>query len=101
MHPWFKGCAETSAGNAFLRLTILPINTISRAGIKGDFPGLVSHRHNVFVVHQVTCCGVAAEVNLENKNTHLSTLRRTTFPHPVIDECYLKKKHELKQASPE
>lgn len=73
MHLWFKRCAETSAGNAFWRKTILPINTISRAGIQCDFSGLVSHRHNVFVVHHVTCCGVAAEVKLKNKNENIFT----------------------------
>lgn len=86
MHPWFKGCAKTRAGN-----TIPPINTISGVGIKGDFSGLVSHWHNVFMVHHETCCGVAAEVNLKNKNTHLFICHRPKFPHPVSDECYLKK----------
>lgn len=85
MHPWFKGCAKASAGNAFWSLAITPI---SRAGIKCDFSGLVSHRHNVFMVHHETCCGVAAEVNLKNKNTHLFTFQRPKF---VVDECYLKK----------
>ncbi len=70
MHLWFKGCAKTHAGN-----TIRPINTFCRAGIKGDFSGLVSHRHNVVVVHHETCRGVTAEVNLKNKNTHLLTLQ--------------------------
>lgn len=70
MHPWFKGCAKTCAGN-----TIRPITTIHRAWKKGDFSGLVSHRHNVLVVHHETCCGVAAEVNLKNKNTNLFTLK--------------------------
>lgn len=76
MHLWFKGCAETSAGYGFWRLTFHPIDTISRAGVKGDFSGLVSHRHDVFVVHHVTCCGVAAEVNLKNKNSSLFSLQR-------------------------
>lgn len=70
MHPWFEGCAKTRAGN-----TNPPINTFCRAGIKGDFSGLVSHRHNEFVVHHETCCAVAAEVNLKNKNTNLFTLQ--------------------------
>ena len=52
------------------------MNTISRAGIKGDFSGLVSHWHDVFLVHHVTRCGVAAEVDLKNKKALLVTLQR-------------------------
>lgn len=65
MHPWFKGCVKTRAGN-----TIHPIHTITGAGIKGDFSGLVSQWHNVLMVHHETCCGVAAEMNLKTKNSH-------------------------------
>lgn len=64
MHPWFKGCAKTSGRN-----TTASIDTISMAGVKGDFSGLISHGHNVFVARHETCCAVAAEMNLTNKNT--------------------------------
>lgn len=67
MHPWFKGCAKTSAGN-----TIAPIYIIRRAGKKGDFSGLISHRHDIFMVHHEKCSGMAAEVNLKKKEFKFS-----------------------------
>ena len=79
MHLWFKGCAKTKAGN---------INPpiISRAGIKVDSSGLISHGHNVFMVHHDACCDVAAEVNLKNNNRHLFICPKLKFPPQVSYE---------------
>lgn len=78
MHPWFKGCITTRAGK-----TIPPIHTISGAGIKGDFSGLVSQWHDVLMVHHETCCSVAAEMNLKEQEI--------TFIFCHSDKCCLKK----------
>lgn len=74
MHPWFKGCVMTRAGK-----TIPPIQTISGAGIKGDFSGLVIQWHDVLMVHHETCCGVAAEMNLKEQDISFILVTDQTF----------------------
>lgn len=82
MHLWFKGCASTSTGNSLCRMIIISsVNTINRTGIQGDFSDLVTHRNNVFMVHHETCCTVAAEVNLENRQ---DIVKIDIFSCPII-----------------
>lgn len=62
----FERCAQTGAGDIASSIVI----TFS-AGIKGDFSGLIGHRHDVFMVHHDTGRGVVAEVNLRNTGDYL------------------------------
>lgn len=83
MHLRFKGCATTSAWYSLWRVSVPTINS---TGIQGDFSGLVSQRNNVFMVHHEEGCGVAAQVNLENKNNdiNLFTLQRPGLSYSFV-----------------